>query len=278
MNARGFAVVLVGLCSGLVASGQTGPTQQEIEAKLRGPFVLLRGMYDGQQLNFDAQGNLAAAAGTLPFALSFVVVKSVVLSDSELRVEGSRAGLQIEQRRPLAQPDKVKAVAIDKNGQRFLVNLTIAWDPAHPEELAAALERIFHVGFDEGLAQLAPQYWKPWIEHQLHPDRPFPETPVGVETLGSLLAKNKLAKMPRLVQTVDPSTTEAARFLRLTGISTIALAVDATGAPRDMVIVKPLGMGLDEMAVATAAQYRFAPATNHGQPVPVEINIEMNFR
>jgi TonB family protein len=35
---------------------------------------------------------------------------------------------------------------------------------------------------------------------------------------------------------------------------------------------------LDEKAVEAVKQYKFKPATLKGQPVPVEVNIEMNFR
>lgn len=37
-------------------------------------------------------------------------------------------------------------------------------------------------------------------------------------------------------------------------------------------------MGLDEQAVAAVSNYRFAPATKDGQPVPVEIFINVNFQ
>src|SRR5665213_4339129 len=37
-------------------------------------------------------------------------------------------------------------------------------------------------------------------------------------------------------------------------------------------------MGLDEKAVEAVKQYRFKPAMEGGKPVPVELNIEVNFR
>lgn len=39
-----------------------------------------------------------------------------------------------------------------------------------------------------------------------------------------------------------------------------------------------LGMGLDEKAVAAVKQYKFKPATLQGRPVPVEVNVEVDFR
>jgi TonB family protein len=37
-------------------------------------------------------------------------------------------------------------------------------------------------------------------------------------------------------------------------------------------------MGLDEKALEAVRQYKFKPAVFNGKPVPVEINIEVNFR
>jgi TonB family protein len=44
-------------------------------------------------------------------------------------------------------------------------------------------------------------------------------------------------------------------------------------------VVRPLGMGLDEEALKAVRKYKFKPALMDGKtPVPVEINMEVNFR
>jgi protein TonB len=43
-------------------------------------------------------------------------------------------------------------------------------------------------------------------------------------------------------------------------------------------VLRGIGMGLDEKAVEAVKQYRFKPATEGGEPVPVELNIEVNFK
>jgi protein TonB len=42
--------------------------------------------------------------------------------------------------------------------------------------------------------------------------------------------------------------------------------------------VQHLGKGLDEKAVEAVQQYKFEPAMRNGEPVAVEVNIEVNFR
>jgi TonB family protein len=43
-------------------------------------------------------------------------------------------------------------------------------------------------------------------------------------------------------------------------------------------VQRALGMGLDEKAVEAVRQWRFEPAKKDGHPVPVMINVEVNFR
>ena len=54
--------------------------------------------------------------------------------------------------------------------------------------------------------------------------------------------------------------------------------MDAQGKPQRVQVVRHLGMGLDKKAVEAVRQYKFEPATLHGKPVAVEVNIEVNFR
>jgi protein TonB len=53
--------------------------------------------------------------------------------------------------------------------------------------------------------------------------------------------------------------------------------VDAQGNPQNLHIIRHLKMGLDEEALEAVSQYKFKPATLQGKPVPVEVNIEVNF-
>ena len=38
-----------------------------------------------------------------------------------------------------------------------------------------------------------------------------------------------------------------------------------------------IGFGLEEKAIAAVLQWRFRPARRNGKPVPVALNIEVNF-
>lgn len=54
--------------------------------------------------------------------------------------------------------------------------------------------------------------------------------------------------------------------------------VDPSGAPRDLKILRPLGLGLDEKAMEAVAQWTFQPGMKDGAAVAVQATIEINFR
>lgn len=85
-------------------------------------------------------------------------------------------------------------------------------------------------------------------------------------------------KPPILKYAPDPKFSDEARRLGIQGVCVVGLVVTAQGEPKDVHIVRSLGHGLDEQSIAIVRRYRFAPAMYKGQPVAVEINIEVNYR
>ena len=265
-----------------VAFGQAAQpevTAQEIEAKLRAaPFLMLRGMWDGEQLGFDAQGNIIGSPRTRLFSLSAIVVTGVELSDSSLEIDGERAGLAIEAAQSLKKA--VRAVALGKHATET-VRLTIARDAEHPDSLPAAVQRVVSVGIDDGWLTTAPSYWQVWLRRELHPELPPLELPAGVYGgPGQPFGEGKLAgaHAPVLIFSPDPKFTGKAQQQGYQGVTLIGLIVDAQGRPMSEWIEQPTGMGLDEAAIASVMQYRFKPATLHGEPISVRVNIEVNHR
>jgi periplasmic protein TonB len=83
---------------------------------------------------------------------------------------------------------------------------------------------------------------------------------------------------PQVIYSVDPEFSDEARRAKYQGVCVVAIIVDAQGNPQRIQVVRHLGMGLDEKAVEAVKQYKFKPAMLQGKPVPVEVNIEVNFR
>ncbi len=76
----------------------------------------------------------------------------------------------------------------------------------------------------------------------------------------------------------DPDYSEEARKAKYQGTVILAIVVDEKGNPRDVRVVKPLGLGLDQKAIEAVEKWRFRPGMKDGHPVKVMANIEVNFR
>lgn len=83
---------------------------------------------------------------------------------------------------------------------------------------------------------------------------------------------------PEVVSRVDPKFSDEARAEKFAGTVVIGLIVDTNGLPQRVHVVRGVGHGLDEKALEAVSQYRFKPAMEHGNPVPVRVNVEVNFR
>ncbi len=83
---------------------------------------------------------------------------------------------------------------------------------------------------------------------------------------------------PIVTYQVDPEFSEEARKAKFSGNVVVSLIVGADGRPRNVHVLRGVGMGLDEKAVEAVQQYRFKPATKNGKPVDVYLNVEVNFQ
>lgn len=83
---------------------------------------------------------------------------------------------------------------------------------------------------------------------------------------------------PKVVFAPDPDYSEEARKAKYQGTVILWLIVGPDGHPRDIRVARTLGMGLDQKAVEAVRNWKFEPAMKDGQPVSVQINVEVNFR
>ena len=96
--------------------------------------------------------------------------------------------------------------------------------------------------------------------------------------------------VPKLIYSVEPEFSEKARKRKIAGNIGVQLIVDTDGHVRDVHMIKSCAenitnkkdheaaLQLDQKALEAARQYHFEPATFQGKPVPVELNVEVNFQ
>jgi TonB family protein len=82
---------------------------------------------------------------------------------------------------------------------------------------------------------------------------------------------------PRALFAPDPEYSEEARKAKFQGTVVLWVLVGADGRVQETRVYRSLGMGLDERAIAAVKTWRFDPAKKDGQPVPVQINVEVSF-
>ena len=84
---------------------------------------------------------------------------------------------------------------------------------------------------------------------------------------------------PVCVRCQDPSFTPEARAAKYAGRVMLKITVTTEGKPANIRVEKGAQYGLTEAALKAVRQWRFKPAKDKtGQPVPVEVMIEVTFR
>ena len=83
---------------------------------------------------------------------------------------------------------------------------------------------------------------------------------------------------PSVIFKVEPEYSEEARKAKFQGTVVLFVVVDEHGNPRDLRVIRPLGLGLDQKAVEAVEKWKFRPGMKDGKPVPVQATIEVNFR
>jgi TonB family protein len=95
---------------------------------------------------------------------------------------------------------------------------------------------------------------------------------------GAVFSLNQVSVAPLLLYKVDPDYSEQARLARYNGTVLLRLVIDEKGDPRDIRVLRSLGLGLDEKAIEAVRHWRFRPGLKDGKAVAVDANIEVSFR
>lgn len=94
---------------------------------------------------------------------------------------------------------------------------------------------------------------------------------------------------PRLTYQPEPQFNEIARQQKINGIVTLSFLVDVQGNPVNVHVIKSIAdtvdpyrqaaaLTLDQAAVDAVKKYKFTPAMKDGKPVPIYLNVEVNFQ
>ena len=89
---------------------------------------------------------------------------------------------------------------------------------------------------------------------------------------------NEADSVPQMLSGPSPEFTAEASANHIQGSVIVGITVDESGAVTDAHVLKSLGYGLDENALAAVQQYKFAPARKQCKPVSAAISVNVGFR
>jgi len=280
---RNFTAVLIAVL--LLPLRFAWADKSDLEGQLKsgyeGKTLTLRHFYSGEHLRFHSDGALSGYAQVGPWTLDGqIAVDKIQLRGGLLVIQGRRIHLNFDsQHKPqdylmAIQNSQNKAVK-DKDLEKILrrlkveVEIELPSDKPDPKDVSSAIDAVFLAGSNSMLG-IVPNYWCAYFAKQEGKPAPEPKEPV-------YRVNSRGVSAPHVTYAPDPEYSEEARELKFQGTIVISLVVDASGTTRDIQIQGPVGLGLDEKAVAAVSTWQFDPAQKDGEPVPVAINVEVNF-
>ena len=299
------------LLAGVVLSASVAQGASEIEQKLRYEFrdktFVLRGFYPGKDLHYDSTGALREPSAPGDWTVDGIVrIEDISIAGDQVRIKATRehwgwvtpSGFSTIHDFLKGKPDK------DEKKHRALQIEADLGSDVTVDGAEAAVSRIF-LNSNDSFSDLVPGYWKPCVkaalgdssEKKLQSCRfssEFLEIP-GVRTPSSAppnyesssadkpASESPVARIghgvspPKVLNQHEPSFSEPARRAKYQGTVVLGLIVDPSGSPSKVHILTPIGCGLDDAAVRTVETWKFKPAERDGNPVAVEIAVEVDF-
>jgi TonB family protein len=269
-HSAGIGILLACVVPSTIWSQATS-VQDQLDGMYKGKVMLLRNFCSGNDLRYDGNGVLQGPAAQVPWSLAGVQVTDIALTAHEIEIAGNRVGFWYRGgNRELVRVSKLK-IHVAKGLS----------DADSTAEVNAALSKVF-MQSGEDLRPMVPEYWKYYLSGgdlksrsaawRSALDKKLPKTDTAEHSPAGA------ASAPVVIHSPDPKYTREAFAHHIEGVSRLSIVIDNTGVVSDVAILEPLGMGLDEQAVLAVKQWKFRPAMKNGEPVYVQIKVDMVFR
>lgn len=292
------------------AQPSAGPTTEAaLRRRLVGKMLYLRGRYLNNTLEYDEHGHLISHSPQGSYTLCLVQISRVRLTRHKVLLTGARYGLHFlnpgssadltldfdtinitPRKRPLRisiareiviKPKKKKGrhdtppADADTSASQPGVSsasVTTTTSPAQAAQLLnAALDTVFARNLDDSMIVSLPDFWQRYY-HAIAAHSEFrPSDP-------NVLRQNSVDQPARLLTRVEPASNAYAQANEIAGMALYHVVLDAQGHPQQIAVSRPIGFGLDENAVEAIRRSTFQPAMNDGKPVPVLIDVFVEFR
>jgi TonB family protein len=279
-------IYLIGLFVLLaVPSVYAGNLDNVIASEYPNKILTLRHFYSGERLHLYADGTLVdeAPSGTWT-SDGQIEVRDASQNGSVLTIKARRIYQVYDAKRKIfvdaitllpTYPEKLQK-EVEKSLKKRQVEIRIEMPPTpDPKEIPETLHAVF-LAPGESAANVVPPYYRDFFakrEGRLTP----PDQATGDLRLALAGSKSADKELPRPTFSPDPEYSESARQLKFQGTVVVSLMIDPSGLPRDPQILLPVGVGLDDAAIAAVSKWKFAPAERDGKPVATTISVEIDF-
>jgi len=151
-------------------------------------------------------------------------------------------------------------------------SVTTTTSPAHAAHLLRdAIDRMFAQGLDERMIAAMPSFWKVYYQAVANQADYKPTDP-------AIYRQSGVDQKAKLLSTIEPPSNEYAQASGVAGMALYHAVIGADGKPQEIVVSRPIGFGLDESAADTIRKASFQPAMKDGKPVPVVLDLVVQFR
>ncbi len=262
---RSFSILLLFL----LATSSAHADKYNLKERLLKQPLYLRGMWVADDLHFDGTGHALTNSEVASFTLSGIEIFKIDIKSDRLLLTGRRVGLELSG----PTPQRV-ILTLGKGWGKKEEAVTVQIDSPPSGDYTAALDAIFASALEDLIPDL-PSYWQPYASQIILHRSPAELSSFAVHRPPSFGGE---ITEPVIAKSVEPEFNAYAKSMLYQGKVRIQFELGKDARPSNFVVVHPLGLGLDEAAIAAIKQYVFAPSTLHGRPVAVTLTIEANFQ
>ncbi|HEY1744145.1 MAG TPA: energy transducer TonB [Granulicella sp.] len=246
------------------------PRDPDVDAAAQeiGRALFLRCFCADNNLSFDIQGKPQGSVKTTDWTLAGInVQKAVRKGPGEIELDGVRVAIRYA-------TDRHEFDRHPQNDDKMRLTLADNGDAA---AFTRELQAVFSMGIDRPLQRSMPDFW----QHYFDPSMAWPQDALTGQQIvtfaGPPVAAGGSEGEPTVTHRAEAGYTPLASRDRITGTVQVRMVVDLEGMPQHVVIVQPLGYGLDVRAVEAAAKFRFTPATLKGKSVASTVLLNQDF-
>jgi TonB family protein len=281
--------MLLTLVLAACTSASADSLEEQVNNEYRGKVLTLRQVCAGERLHFGQEGRLIGGVRTTSWTTDAQLeVKSLKLKGDVLELRGRRLRFffdpstnQLRDVATLKSSEPVgnnfQYVRNKKSWEQFLksanveVDLDLPSTPQQEPDLRVAIDKVF-VSTNDGLVSVVPAFWKAFLlRKDLNSPPPEPLNDGHVYKVSGEITR------PRPNSTPDPEYAEIARVARYSGSAELTIVVTPEGKVKDISIVSPVGLGLDEEAVEAVSRWTFSPGRKGDVPIAVRLSVKVDF-